>query len=204
MSGFKITDWLFFFGADQREIIRGIHKKGKVSSDFKSWIFISIVLPFLTYLLAAIFNVILCEGIDNFSETWPTIFLNGSLPIISFGIISSGVPFLMEELSKENSDIQRIRRRVMAIALLFLFLTAGFYFFQTVSIINDKLNQLGSFLVLILSVVISLFSVSVGFKMFLLQSSFQKDIGQAIRNNTIAMIQEIESHNPQQDDEPEE
>lgn len=92
----------------------------------------------------------------------------------------------------------------MAVALLFLFLTASVYIFQTVSLIADRLEPAGSGLVLLVSIIISLFSISVGFKMFLLQSSFQKGIDEEIRNNTSTMVAAIEGqNNEEQDEEPE-
>lgn len=204
MTGFTITDWVFFFTGEQKKMVSEVRSREKVTSDFKSWILISIILPFLTYLLAALFNVILCKDIASLWKDWPKIFVNGSLPIISFGIISSGVPFLMEDLSIQNPEVSRIRRRVMAVALLFLFLTASVYIFQTVSLIADRLEPAGSGLVLLVSIIISLFSISVGFKMFLLQSSFQKGIDEEIRNNTSTMVAAIEGqNNEEQDEEPE-
>ncbi|MBL7682032.1 MAG: hypothetical protein JNK00_01635 [Flavipsychrobacter sp.] len=201
MSGFQISDWIFFFTKEQVKLVNDVKIREKVISDFKSWILISIILPFFTYLLAAIFNVLLCDNIGMVMSDWPKIFINGSLPIISFGIISSGVPFLMEDLSILNPEVSRIRRRVMAVALLLLFLTASFYIFQTISVINDRLDKAGSALVLFLSVIIAFFSVSVGFKMFLLQSSFQKGIDEEIRNNANNMVAAIEGENNNEQDE---
>lgn len=184
MIGFKTTDWIFFFNEDQSNDINKLANNPKFKSDFKTWIMISVALPILTYLFAAFINILLGDGLCYFMANWHKILINGSLPIISFGIISSGVPFLMDEVTGVNAPYQKIRKRVMSIALLFLFLTSGLYILQTLGVVLDKLSQLTSFIIFSFSIYIAAFSISVGFKMYLLQSSILNDLGSDITTNT--------------------
>ncbi|WP_256003495.1 hypothetical protein [Pedobacter deserti] len=89
------------------------------------------------------------------------------MPIISFGIISAGMPYLLVQL-EEYPNFHIIRRRVMAVAMIFLFLTATMYIFQTMS--GLKLGALTHWTSFLLSAYIFLFCASIGYKMFILQS----------------------------------
>jgi hypothetical protein len=193
MIGFKTTDWIFFFNEEQSNNINKVANNPKFKSDFKTWIIISVALPFLTYLFAAFINFLLGNGLCTFMDNWHKILINGSLPIISFGIISSGVPFLMDEVTGANSPYQKIRKRVMSVALLFLFLTSGLYILQTLEIVVDNLSQAASIIIFFFSIYITAFSISVGFKMYLLQGSILSNIGETIVDNRNDLIQGLQS-----------
>lgn len=182
--GFKLTEWIFFFDQKNKENLNKIltHQINKdLKGELVTWKLITVVLPVVTFFVVLILNI--STNIDK-----PELFLqfmnNGSLPIISFGILTSGMPYLLEQL-QTYPDFHIIRRRVMAIAMIFLFLSASLYTLQTLHIINERLNCCTSLLLLLASIYVFFFSSSVGFKMFVLQSrninSLPEDIEQNIQ-----------------------
>lgn len=183
-KGYKITDWIFFFNSKNEQefnkILINVNNK-ELKSEFITWKLITVFLPLFTFLLVVILNMLTnILKVDAFYS-----FLNnGSLPIISFGIITSGMPYLLEQLG-DYPDLQIVRRRVMAISLFFLFLSASIYIIQTLSIISKELNDVTNLFLLILSIYVFLFSSSIGYKMFLLQSKNIKSYDQEIKDNII-------------------
>lgn len=168
--GYIITDWIFFFNKKNKEDIERILNNNKRNADLKeefvTWKLITVILPLLTFITALIINIITNL---NKPELFYSFMNNGSLPIISFGILTSGMPYLLEQLGA-FPEFHNIRRRVMAIALFFIFLSASIYILQTLSIINSNLSCIANFISLLSSIYIFLFSSSIGFKMFILQS----------------------------------
>ena len=167
--GYKITDWIFFFNQRNKRNLDRIlsHPLNRdLKGELVTWKLITVILPVVTFLVVLILNI--TTNIDK-----PVLFLqfmnNGSLPIISFGILTSGMPYLLEQL-QTYPDFHVIRRRVMAIAMIFLFLSASLYTLQTLHIINQSLNCWTSLLLLVASIYVFFFSSTIGFKMFALQS----------------------------------
>ena len=188
-SGYKITDWIFFFDQSQKKKINEIITDKNKNNDFITWKIISIALPFLTFLVVAFANIIFSNGCPFLGLKFLN---NGSIPIISFGIISSGVSFLMEEM-KENKEYHHIRRRVMGVALLFLFFSASLYLLQTLNVIDNQFTLISEIIILVLSLYISLFSISVGSKMYLLQSGFiPKDFREEVEENVQGLTKAVE------------
>jgi len=177
------TDFIFRFNDDQKKALDSIENNPRTKSDFHTWTIITIALPILTFTVAAIFNCILSPNVDYILNNWPKFLLNGSVPIISFGIISSGVSYLMEELDSNTPVVQSIRRRVMGIAIIFLFLTSILYIFQSVSTVSETLKCVANLILLILSSVVCIFSISIGLKMYLLQNSMVADYGKSLKSN---------------------
>lgn len=174
-KGYKVTDWIFFFNKKNKEDInkilnddnRDLNDQNKeLKDEFVTWKLITVFLPLLTFALALILNLL--TNTPQF-ETFFAFFNNGSLPIIAFGILTSGMPYLLE-LLENYPDYQSVRRRVMAIALFFLFLSASLYILQTLSIVSKQLGFVSNCFMLILSIYVFLFSSSVGYKMFLLKT----------------------------------
>lgn len=77
----------------------------------------------------------------------------------------------------------------MAIAMIFLFLSASLYTLQTLHIINQSLNCWTSFLLLIASIYVFFFSSTIGFKMFALQSRNITNLPEDMEQN----IQELQN-----------
>ena len=167
--GYILTDWMFFFNEKSKENIKSIlidAKNTDLLNEFITWKLITVFLPLVTFALALILNVA-----TNLADTskFLSYFNNGSLPIISFGILTSGMPYLLEQL-QDYPDFHIIRRRVMSVALIFLFLSASLYILQTLTILNSQINILTNWLFFALSLLTFITSSSIGYKMFLLQS----------------------------------
>ncbi len=184
-------DWIYFFDKSDESNFEKIFSNPKntgLSSELVTWKLITVSLPVVTFLSVAILNVL-----TNINQ--PGLFLgflnNGSLPIISFGIITSGMPYLLEQL-QDYPDFHIIRRRIMAIALIFLFLSASLYIVQTLFIINTKLNYITSFILLITSIFVFFFARSIGVKMFVLQSRNIIGLADDIVNNVQNLQNAIE------------
>jgi hypothetical protein len=167
--GFKITDWIFFFDKKNKENLSLIlsHPKNKdLKGEFVTWKLITVILPVITFLIVLILNIF---SNLNSPELFFQFVNNGSLPIISFGVLTSGMPYLLEQL-QTFPDFHVIRRRVMAIAIIFLFLSASLYILQTLHLISEKINCVTSVFLLLGSIYVFFYSSSIGYKMFLLQS----------------------------------
>lgn len=184
-------DWIYFFDKSDESNFEKIFSNPKntgLSSELVTWKLITVSLPVVTFLSVAILNVL-----TNINQ--PGLFLgflnNGSLPIISFGIITSGMPYLLEQL-QDYPDFHIMRRRIMAIALIFLFLSASLYIVQTLFIINTKLNCITSFIMLITSIFVFFFARSIGVKMFVLQSRNINGLADEIENNVQNLQNAIE------------
>ncbi len=179
-TGYKITDWIFFFSKEEKEKISNLLINtddikldiSKLSREFITWKLITVYLPIFTFLITFFINLFTTHcwitNIYNF-------FNNGSIPIISFGLITSGMPYIMEQLEKDQIHYQLIRRRVMAIAVIFMFLTSILYILQTLEVVSDSYNSQSKILITLLSICGLLFSLSIGFKMFLLQTNIIDD-----------------------------
>lgn len=184
-KGYILTDWFFFFGDKDKKNLDSILQNDKnkgLLEEFITWKLITVYLPLITFLLVVILNLLTNTFDANCFYSYMN---NGSLPIISFGIITSGMPYLLEQL-KDFPDYQSARRRVMAISLFFLFLSASLYVIQTFSIISPLLNNLTKLLILIFSIYVFLFSSSIGYKMFLLQSknitTYEEDVKDKVKD----------------------
>jgi len=168
-TGYILTDWIFFFSKDNQESLTKIFDAARnrdVSDEFVTWKLIIAFLPLIPFLLVLGINIS-ANPID--AHLFYTFVNNGSLPIISFGIISSGMPYLLEQLG-QYPEYHSIRRRVMAISLLFLFLSTAIYIMQTLYTISQTINNITSFVSMLFAFCIYFFSNSVGYKMFMLQS----------------------------------
>lgn len=179
--GYKLTDWLFFFKDSHKNEFTKIlkHENNKTLLDeFITWKLITVFLPLITFLFVVLFNIL-----SNILEPakYYSFFNNGSLPIIAFGIITSGMPYLLEQL-EGYPDLYIVRRRVMAVGLIFLFLSASVYIIQTLSIITSKLDNLTNFIIAIMSICIFFISSSIGYKMFILQSKNLKAYDEIVKD----------------------
>lgn len=167
--GYRFTDWIFNFNEknekDLKRILLNVQNK-ELPGEFINWKLITVFLPLLTFLLVLVLNIV--TNICSFDK-YLSFLNNGSLPIISFGILTSGMPYLLEVM-QNHPDYHIVRRRVMSIALFYLFLSASLYILQTLTIIQHSFNVLTNLLLAFISIYVFFSSNSVGYKMFLLQS----------------------------------
>lgn len=172
--------------------------------DLTSWTVFTIVLPLITFFFAACINMIYSECLCS---DWGKIFNNGSIPIIAFGVISSTIPYLVEKLrfkkkngvDKDNNDeddeeIFDLRKRTLAFATVLLFVTAGLFIIQSVSLFknDDKRN----WLLLIVAILTTIFSAKIGRIMFLLQSVYitKEGFGESVEENVEEITASVQDH----------
>jgi hypothetical protein len=182
---YKSTDWIFFFNKKNVENIGKIlnyEKNKETIEELVTWKLLTVILPLITFLVVLILNIITNIKTPHLFYSFIN---NGSLPIISFGIITSGMPYLLEQL-RDFPEFHAIRRRVMTIAIFFLFLSSSIYILQTLHIINKELSCFTNLFLLISSVYVFLTSKSIGVKMFLLQSkniqTYEENVNDTVKN----------------------
>lgn len=181
---YGITDWIYCFN-DKNKInlnkIASSDKNKAFKEELITWKLITVYLPIVTFISVIFLNLI--TNLDKL-ELFFSFVNNGSLPIISFGIITSGMTYLLERL-EEFPDFYSIRRRVMAVSLIFLFLSAVLYILQTLLVISATMSCISNGIILFISIWVFLFAKSLGVKMFTLQSknvslSFDEDMKNSI------------------------
>ncbi|MDF1518108.1 MAG: hypothetical protein P1P79_09185 [Lutibacter sp.] len=167
-----MKNWFCFFNKDQSDRIDTL--KSKNLESYKTWLIFSVSLPLATYLISVILNFL----INGFCK-WGEIMNNGSLSIISFGIISSGIPYILEKLQKDDIVIEDLRKRVMAISVLLMFLSSAWFVFQTTSVQqfsnNTNINLTQHLIVFISSLFLLILSVRNSENLFLLQKKLAED-----------------------------
>lgn len=171
---------MFFFGDREKGNFKNIltNKENKgLEEEFITWKLLTVFLPLITFIAVVILNLMI-SGWEI--ECFYSFFNNGSLPILSFGIISSGMPYLLEQL-KEFPDYQATRRRVMALSMFVLFLSASLYILETLSTISTQSGMGFKTTIFISSIYIFLAASSIAYKMFLLQSRNIKEYAEDIR-----------------------
>jgi len=162
-----MRNWFFFFNEEQRVKIDQLRNENY--EEFKTWFIFTVFLPLLPFFISMFIHVL----IDGFND-WGRILNNGSIPIISFGIISSGIIFLMEKLKKDDLIIEYLKRRVMAIAVVMLFITAALFIFQSLvdKLFNTECSLINFWqhaIMFIISVICLVLAARVGQNMFFLQ-----------------------------------
>ena len=95
-----------------------------------------------------------------------------SLSIIAFGIVSSAVSYLVEHIKDGEPAMYDLRKRVMAVSLLLLFVTASLFLFQSLNVVANSLESFHHSVIFLISLLAAVYSIRVGRKMYLLQSSF--------------------------------
>lgn len=186
------SNTLFFLTKTQKKQFNTI--KYVNIEDYKTWTIYSIVLPLAAYIFAFLVNLIYllnhpCElTIKNIFST----FNNGSLPIIAFGIVSSGIPYLMEVI--ENTAVSKwdiisnLRKKVMAVSVVFLFLTSALYILQSMNRNLIYISGVQEVVIFAVTLFILILACSTGGKMFLLQkSTIINDSEYSLRDRSLVM-----------------
>lgn len=189
LIGFSSTEWVYFLKNEKKFDLKSMLENPinkEIKSEYLTWQLITVLLPFVTFFFVFLLNIFTFDFINkSFFEAMKSSFSsfnNGSLPIISFSILTSGMPFLLEKLTV-YPEYHLLRRRVMAISMIFLFLSASLYVIQTLNIYKDNFNTQASILQIILGCYVFLFACSIGFKMYLLQSTHIIDYEGKINKN---------------------
>lgn len=170
-------EWSYSFQESQRVTLETLHRKN--SNDLWSWTLVTAILPLLTFAFATIVNLLFLDFNKNIVQQFGEITNNGSLPIIAFGIVSSGVSYLVERLKlekeEEESGVFALRKRTMAVATIILFLSSGLFLLESIKVISSMFNEDHHVILFSISTLISIYAVAVGRKMFILQSNMVKN-----------------------------
>lgn len=142
--------------------------KDSNAEQYKTWLIFSVIIPLSTYIVAIVVNVLI-SGLND----WEKVVNNGSLTIISLGLLTSGVPYLLEKLEKHDDGIELIRGRAMALAMVLIFLSSAWSIFQTTSLALFSscpfIKNIQNIITLFVGIIIFSYSVTVSLNMFLLQ-----------------------------------
>ncbi|MER0441598.1 hypothetical protein [Emticicia sp. W12TSBA100-4] len=171
---FWIWNWIFVPSEKQKNLIYSLQQNN--SSQSQKWFFIVVVLNLFPFIIASIIERILHS--DNF-----LCFLNnGSIPILSFGILATNFFYLIENVPENDPEYREIyenmKLKVTVVTIILLFISTILYIFQS-NFINYFLPQYYT-LSIVISTVILIYSVSGGRKMFLLQNKFLLDFATTI------------------------
>jgi formate-dependent nitrite reductase membrane component NrfD len=93
---------------------------------------------------------------------------NGSFPIIAFGIVSTNLIYLIENISTEREEYASLKSRTMVYSSIIIFLAAILYIFQSNFLESFTPSQL--FYSTWAGIIILIFAIAIGKKMFLLQN----------------------------------
>jgi hypothetical protein len=164
---------ILFLNEDLQKTLRHLQKNN--TQQYKTWIIFSVIIPLATYIISIAVNVLI-SGLTD----WEKVVNNGSLTIISLGLLTSGVPYLLEKLDKDDENIDIIRGRAMAIAMVLIFLSSAWSIFQTTSLalfsICPFIKNIQNLVTLVVGVLIFLYSAHVSLNMFLLQKKAIENI----------------------------
>ncbi|TDB60407.1 hypothetical protein [Arundinibacter roseus] len=173
---FWAFNWVFTPTTEQKNILDILRINN--ASKAQKWFYVSVILNLVPFILASLLEAYLHN--DNLN-----CFLNnGTLPILSFGIIATNFFYLMENIPdnlKEGKELyENMKLKVSVVGIVILFTTTIMYIFQSNFINNYKPEHyLVSFFV---SLILFFYSISCAKKMFLLQNSMLEDYANAISN----------------------
>lgn len=173
---FWLWNWIFIPSNEQKNLITGLRDNNHHQS--QTWFFMTVILNLGPFLVAVILERIIHP--DNI-----LCFLNnGSLPILSFGIIATNFFYLMQNMPDNTyEDIkiyENIKMKIYVIGSILMFLSGILYILQS--------NFISSFYPhfyipsIIVSVIAFIYSISSGRKMFLLQNKFLSDFAEELKS----------------------
>lgn len=152
--------WFLLLNNDQKDKILKLGEDNKV--EYKTWFIFSIVLPLAPFIISILISFLL---VGNFK--WGLIINNGSLPIISYGFITSGIVYLMERINNKELIHYQLRERIMSFSVLFLFLNSAIFIFETTN--KELLTTIQHQIILVFSLLVFYYSLQTSKVMFLLQ-----------------------------------
>jgi hypothetical protein len=173
---FWIFNWIFVPSSEQVDRLENL-KRNNLSKSQK-WFFISVVLNVAPFILAG------CLEAYLHSDNLKCFLNNGTLPILSFGIISTNFFYLLENIPDNLSDdkelYENMKLKITVLGIICLFIATTMYIFQSNFLVNFGNSHYWPSIVF--SIVVLIYSVSCAKKMFLLQNGFLTDYAVAISN----------------------
>jgi hypothetical protein len=172
---FWLWNWLLVPDISQRNLIEKLTASNK--HKLQKWFYITVLLNLGPFVFSALFEFFTRRS--NFL----CLLNNGSLPILSIGVLATNLVYLNEnvpEISNKNTrdGIDGLKSKIFVVSVLILIVSAALYFAQS--------NFIGSFnsiqlrYSLIASAVLFVYAISCGRKMFLLQKETMKDYKEEI------------------------
>ena len=122
------------------------------------------------------------------------IFNNGSLPLICYSLILSSIIFLLD---KTEPSQEALRKKVLAIAVLLLFISISLYTLLTAQ--SDSISDLGHIILLLLSIALFCFTIDISKCMILLQKKIVEGFDKSV-TNARAIVKEPTSVNIEDDE----
>lgn len=176
---FWVFNWIFFPSPEQVDRLENLKRNN--SSKSQKWFFISVVLNIAPFFLAG--------GLEAYlhSDNLKYFLNNGTLPILSFGIISTNFFYLLENIPENSTGdrelYENIKLKITVLGIICLFIATILYVFQSNFIDNFENNHYWPSIVF--SSIILIYSISCAKKMFLLQNGFLTDYAKTISKTKI-------------------
>ena len=180
---FWIWNWFLIPDSSQQSLIVSLVNSNK--HKLQKWFYITVLLNISPFLVSVMFEAAVNSG------NVLCILNNGSLPILTIGILATNLVYLNEntpDISNKNEreGIDGLKGKVLVVAVLILIVSAFLYFAQSNFVNSFNGNQLKYSLYT--SVILFVYSVSCGRKMFLLQKETMKDYKDAMETQKQALL----------------
>jgi hypothetical protein len=173
---FWIFNWIFVPSPEQVDRLEDLTRNNLSKS--QKWFFISVILNVAPFILAGVLEAYL------HSDNLKCFLNNGTLPILSFGIISTNFFYLLENIPGNLTDdkelYENMKLKITVLSIICLFIATTMYILQSNFIGNFGNNHYWPSI--IFSIVVLIYSVSCAKKMFLLQNIFLTDYAKTISN----------------------
>jgi len=174
---------LWGLNSDDHDELRRLRKEFR--PHLASWTIFTILLPLVTFVFGTMANLLYYDP-EKLPAEWVKVFNNGSMPIIAFGIVSSSLPFVVDKLTrrdKQKEDVMyALRKRVLGIATIVMFLASGLFIIQSLTALNN--SQFRHQILLIVSVVLIIWAAALGKIMFLTQSISPEPLPDSVIKNS--------------------
>ena len=108
---------------------------------------------------------------------------NGSIPLICYSIILSGVGFILDKTTPEHPAL---RRKVLGIGILLLFISVTLYTLLTS--LNSTIKDTGHFVLLLISVFVMYNAVKITYTMVLLQNKVVNDFAKSVKKSRDGLV----------------
>lgn len=161
---FWLRNWIFLPDAEEVNELQSLSTANK--KRIRNWVIFSVGLPFLPVIVTFLINV-LFEGFQL------EFLVTGSIPIVAFGIISSNISYLTERLSKTSKVVEIMKKRILGVGVLILFLLVCVFVVE--SVVKFDLKDRERTYLFISSMILLFYSISIGIKMFLFQDESVKN-----------------------------
>ncbi len=167
-----------FLNKEERNFLEFYSKRGK--DTLSVW--------YIFALAGNILPVIIAFGINaliNGTCNWLKYINNGAIPLVSYGIIISGIYYLIEST---KPDHEFLKKKVLGIAIILLFISISLFTF--LSLTNIPLSRCKLELMLALSIIFGLFAAEISSIMVLMQKSIVQGYDETVDRSRAEVTKE--------------